>query len=63
MRHEMRHDWIFDVLADLRQYAQLNGLPATARAAGDALAVVRHETGQTGPMADRIEPVRRVSGG
>jgi hypothetical protein len=26
----MRHDWIFDVLADLRAYAHENDLPALA---------------------------------
>jgi hypothetical protein len=26
----MRHDWIFDVLADLRAYADENNLPALA---------------------------------
>lgn len=26
----MRHDWIFDVLADLRAYAEENNLPALA---------------------------------
>jgi hypothetical protein len=26
----MRHDWIFDVLADLRAYAEQNNLPALA---------------------------------
>lgn len=26
----MRHDWIFDVLADLRVYADENNLPALA---------------------------------
>ncbi|MEY4984215.1 MAG: hypothetical protein RIR62_2481 [Pseudomonadota bacterium] len=39
----MRHDWILDVLADLRGYAERNALPATARAAADALALVRAE--------------------
>jgi hypothetical protein len=26
----MRHDWVFDVLADLRAYAEENNLPALA---------------------------------
>ena len=34
----MRHAWIFDVLADLKLYAERNGLGATAlKAAEDAL--------------------------
>lgn len=35
----MRHDWIFDVLRDLRAYAQTNGLPALALKAEEALRV------------------------
>ncbi len=26
----MRHDWMFDVLADVQSFAQINGLPALA---------------------------------
>lgn len=48
----MRHDWIIDVLADLRSYAERNALPATARAAADALAVARAE----------LVPLRAVKG-
>ena len=29
----MRHDWIFDVLTDLRSYAEKNNLPAIAQQA------------------------------
>ncbi|WP_430464896.1 hypothetical protein [Tabrizicola sp.] len=39
----MRHDWIFDVLRDLRAYAQANGLPALAAKADEALRVARAE--------------------
>ena len=39
----MRHDWIFDVLQDLRAYAQSNGLPALALKADEALRVARAE--------------------
>ncbi len=42
----MRHDWIFDVLTDLRSYALRNGLPALAAKADDALAVARAEIAQ-----------------
>jgi hypothetical protein len=58
----MRHDWIFDVLADLRHYAELHGLPATARAAGDALAVARDETGRQAPPLVPV-PERRLRQG
>ena len=39
----MRHDWIFDVLADLRSYAQKNNLPETAEGAEGLLRLVRAE--------------------
>ena len=39
----MRHDWIFDVLTDLRLYAQRNGLPETAEGAEVLLRLVRAE--------------------
>ncbi len=52
----MRHDWIIDVLSDLRSYAEQNGLPATARAADAALAVARDETRQGPPSLPRRDP-------
>ncbi len=39
----MKHDWIFDVLEDLRSYAQRNGLSATAAKAEEALRTARAE--------------------
>ncbi len=39
----MRHDWIFDVLTDLRSYAEKNDLPAIAQQAEIALDVARKE--------------------
>lgn len=42
----MRHDWIFDVLKDLRNYADKNGLPAIAQEAARALEVARIELSQ-----------------
>ena len=39
----MRHDWIFDVLTDLRLYAQKNDLPDTAEGAEVLLRLVRAE--------------------
>ncbi|NEY90932.1 hypothetical protein [Tabrizicola oligotrophica] len=39
----MRHDWIFDVLRDLKAYALSNGLPALAVKADEALRVARAE--------------------
>lgn len=39
----MRHDWIFNVLSDLRSYAEKNDLPDVASAATQALAVAQAE--------------------
>lgn len=39
----MGHDWIFEVLGDLRDYALANGLPAVAAKAEETLAVARAE--------------------
>lgn len=39
----MRHDWIFDVLTDLRKYAEKNDLAAIAAEAARMLDVVRKE--------------------
>ena len=46
----MRHDWIFDVLKDLKSYAQANGLPALAAKADEALQVARAEIVVIGPL-------------
>lgn len=48
----MRHAWIFDVLADLKLYAERNGLSATALKAAEALAVARAEVSATEPKAE-----------
>lgn len=58
----MGHDWILDVLADLRDYAKRNGLVRTAAVAEDALGIARDEldlgpgTGGTG--GDESPPPR-----
>ncbi len=39
----MRHEWVFDVLRDLKAYAQSNGLPALAAKAEEALTIARAE--------------------
>jgi hypothetical protein len=39
----MRHDWIFNVLADLQTYAEKNDLPAIAAAAKQNLIIARSE--------------------
>lgn len=39
----MRHDWIFDVLTDLRSYAQKNGLDAIAAETDHLIQTARRE--------------------
>jgi hypothetical protein len=39
----MRNEWVFDVLSDLRSFAQKNGLPALAAQVEMALSVARAE--------------------
>jgi hypothetical protein len=38
-----RHDWIFDMLSDLQDYASANGLPDLAASIAATLAVARRE--------------------
>ena len=55
----MRHDWIFDVLRDLKTYAMANGFVALARKADEALDVARAEVrGNSGdvPPQDKAPP-------
>ena len=46
----MRHEWIFDVLEDLRSYAVLNGLDDTAAKAEAALLAARVELREAEPV-------------
>lgn len=39
----MGYDWIFDVLEDLKSFAEANGLPALAAKADEALLVATQE--------------------
>ncbi|ESW60193.1 MAG: hypothetical protein Q27BPR15_13235 [Rhodobacter sp. CACIA14H1] len=39
----MGHDWVFEVLRDLADYAERNGMPRLAGKAEEALAVAREE--------------------
>jgi hypothetical protein len=64
----MRHDWIFDVLRDLRSYAEKNGLPALALKADEAMRVARAEvaacatpepTAEGGADSDEVTPPTR----
>jgi hypothetical protein len=47
----MRNDWILDVLTDLRTFAELNGMPATADHLSDACLVVAVELANKGTEA------------
>jgi len=49
----MRHDWIFDVLTDLKAYALANGMLALAVKADEALQVARDEVAR---LADPSTP-------
>jgi hypothetical protein len=69
MRLYMRNDWILDVLTDLRTFAELNGMPATADHLSDACLVVAVELANTGAEAQLDQAstheidVRKLSGG
>jgi hypothetical protein len=52
----MRHDWIFDVLADLRAYADQNNLPALAAQVTATLQVAELEiTDEVRALARRLD--------
>ncbi len=44
----MGHDWIIDVLTDMKTYAQANGMDRLARKVDETLAVAREELAQAG---------------
>jgi hypothetical protein len=59
----MRHDWIFDVLADLRVYALENDLPALAAQVTVTLQVADLEIGdQAEALARRRSVAKEVQG-
>jgi hypothetical protein len=51
----MRHDWIFDVLADLRSYALQNDLQALAGQVESAIATARAEVGMQGRASGHLK--------
>ena len=51
-----RHDWIFDVLSDLQDYATANGLPDLAASVAVSVAVARRETAGGDGLTDRSSP-------
>lgn len=48
----MRHEWIFEVLTDLRAYAIANGMPALAAQAETALRVASAEIAASGTKSE-----------
>ncbi|PLL12677.1 hypothetical protein C0V75_12235 [Tabrizicola sp. TH137] len=42
----MGHDWVIEVLQDLADYAERNGLPRLARKAAETLLVAQQEIGE-----------------
>lgn len=53
----MRHDWIFDVLADLRAYAHENDLPALAAQVTATLRVADSEiSDEASALVRRLRP-------
>ena len=52
----MHHDWVYDVLEDLRSYALENGLPATAAQVEEPLRVARAELRAAGGPLGRTPP-------
>jgi hypothetical protein len=52
----MRHDWIFDVLADLRAYANENDLPALAEQVAAALRIAESEIAHEALTRVRLSP-------
>jgi hypothetical protein len=53
----MAHEWILEVLNDMRSYSQKNGLPALAAQLDEVLRVATSEIGpaESNPPPDRSE--------
>jgi hypothetical protein len=52
----MGYDWIFDVLEDLKSFAQANGLPALAAKAEEALIVAAQEVAALDAAPVKVPP-------
>ena len=57
----MGHEWIFDVLEDLKSFAQANGLPALAAKADEALKVAADEVAELPDAPVQMSPRRSGS--
>ena len=56
----MRHDWIFDTLSDLADYASRNDLPELARKVEETLIAARQEIGVEAEVAVPVFVRRRA---
>lgn len=54
----MGYEWIFDVLEDLKSFAQANGLPALAAKADEALDVAAAEVAALPGAPVKVPPRR-----
>ncbi len=57
----MGHDWLFEVLADMKAYADRHGMAELSTKIAEAEEVARHEVARTDPPGDSIssKPARR----
>ncbi|AZB54211.1 MULTISPECIES: hypothetical protein [Cereibacter] len=55
----MTHDWILDVLSDLRAYAERNALSELAAGLDETLRLARAELGAAPPGPEQDEPPPR----
>ena len=61
----MRHDWIFDVLTDLKAYALAHGMVSLAAKTDEALTTARREVAQAdaGPPSSGAPPTGNGTSG
>lgn len=52
----MAHEWIIEVLQDMRSYSQKNGLPALTAQLGETLRVATDEIAAQGVVARPDDP-------
>ena len=57
----MEHDWLFEVLADIKTYAERHGMSDLSAKIAEAEATARKEVARTGPSGDSVgqKPARR----
>lgn len=55
----MGYDWIFEVLEDLKSFAEANGMPALAAKVDEAIKVAAVEVAELGDTPVTIPPARR----